>query len=79
MAKSTPPEGRSARPQMSRKGVVLSGMALGALWGSLMWLAFQLAGRESGARGWAYLAITMAMIGGGVAAVFGAAWARRDG
>jgi hypothetical protein len=37
----------------------------------VMWLVFELAGRESGARGWAYLAVTLAMMGGGVAAFFG--------
>ena len=49
--------------------VVLSGVALGAVWGSLMWAAFELIGRGSGPRGLVYLAFTIAMIGGGVAAV----------
>ena len=72
---ATPPAPR----QMSRMAVLLTGVVLGAAWGSLMWLAFELAGRESGLRGWAYLAITMAMIGGGVAAIFGAGTARKRG
>ena len=44
-----------------------------------MWLIFEAAGRDSGVRGWAYLAITLAMIGGGVAAIFGASAARKRG
>ncbi|WP_217914860.1 hypothetical protein [Miltoncostaea marina] len=63
----------------SRVAIVLAGAVLGAAWGSIMWLIFELAGRESGVRGWAYLAITMAMIGAGVAAIFGAGAARRRG
>jgi hypothetical protein len=63
----------------SRLLVVATGVVLGAVWGSVMWLIFEVAGRESGARGWAYLAITMAMIGGGVAALFGANAARKRG
>jgi hypothetical protein len=45
----------------------------------VMWVIFELAGQESGARGWAYLTISMAMIGGGVAAIFGANAARKRG
>jgi hypothetical protein len=63
----------------SRVALLLTGAVLGAAWGSVMWLIFELAGRESGARGWAYLAVTMAMIGGGVAAIFGANAARKRG
>ena len=44
-----------------------------------MWLIFEVTGRRRGARGWAYLALTTAMIGGGVAAFFGANAARRRG
>ena len=62
-----------------RLAVLAVGVALGAVWGSVMWMIFEVAGRETGARGWAYLALTMAMIGGGVAAIFGANAARRRG
>lgn len=79
MAKrSNTPSARSASPP-SRLRVVATGLALGAVWGSVMWLVFELAGRDSGVRGWIYLALTMAMIGGGVAAIFGASSARRRG
>lgn len=63
----------------SRLKVLGLGILLGAAWGSVMWLIFELAGRDSGVRGWAYLAVTMAMIGGGVAAIFGANAARKRG
>ncbi len=63
----------------SRLRVLGTGIVLGAAWGSVMWLIFELAGRDSGVRGWAYLTITLAMIGGGVAAIFGAGWARKRG
>ena len=63
----------------TRVAILLTGAGLGAAWGSVMWLIFELAGRESGVRGWAYLAITLAMIGAGVAAVFGANTARKRG
>jgi hypothetical protein len=55
------------------------GVALGAVWGLVMWGIFELAGRDSGGRGLAYLVITMAMIGGGVAAFFGISGARKRG
>ncbi len=74
-----PPPAAPERRAASRTRTVLAGVGLGALWGSLMWLIFEIAGRESGFRGWAYLAFTLAMIGGGVAAVFGATGARREG
>lgn len=64
---------------MSRFAVVLSGVALGVAWGSIMWLIFELTGSESGLRGWAYLAISIGMLGGGVAAFFGATGARKRG
>lgn len=79
MPKTPAPAPAPARRPMSRTRIVLAGAALGALWGSLMWFVFEIAGRESGFRGWAYLAFTLAMIGGGVAAVFGATGAKRDG
>jgi hypothetical protein len=80
MAKrSDTPPAQHRKPPPSRMATLAAGVVLGAVWGSVMWLIFELAGRESGARGWAYLAISMAMIGGGVAAIFGAGAARRRG
>lgn len=76
--KTTPSDDAPGRP-LSRSRVVLLGVLLGGAWGSVMWLIFELAGRESGLRGWGYLAFTLAMMGGGVAAVFGAGSARRGG
>jgi hypothetical protein len=75
---------QSATPQtnrapMSRLAIVLSGVVLGVAWGTVMWLIFQLTGSESGVRGWAYLAITIGCLGGGVAAFFGATGARKRG
>jgi hypothetical protein len=71
----TTPQG----PQRTRLGIVLTGVVLGAVWGTLMWGLFELLGRDSGLRGWLYLAFTVAMIGGGVAAFFGATGAARRG
>lgn len=56
-----------------------TGVLLGAVWGAVMWGIFELAGRDSGLRGLGYLVLTMAMIGGGVAAFFGISGARRRG
>ena len=67
------------RQPMSRFAIVLSGVALGVAWGSIMWLIFELTGKETGAYGWAYLAVSIGMLGGGVAAFFGATGARRRG
>ena len=64
---------------MSRLRIVLWGVALGAVWGAVMWGAFELMGRESGVRGLAYLSLTIAMLGGGAAAVFGAINVKREG
>lgn len=58
---------------------LLLGGLLGAVWGTVMWGIFELGGRETGARGWIYLALTMAMIGFGVAAIFGTVGAKRRG
>ena len=78
---SPPPKAPAGPPprQMSRLAIVLTGAALGAVWGTIMWGIFQLAGQESGLRGWAYLTITIAMLGGGVAAFFGATTAHKRG
>jgi uncharacterized membrane-anchored protein len=70
MAKSKAPA--PARPQ-NRWLMLLSGVALGFVWGSVMWGLTTLFGQETGGvRGWLIIAVTMGMIGGGVAAIFGA-------
>ncbi len=65
--------------QSNRFVVVALGVVLGALWGMVMWGITSLLGQDSGTRGLIYLAITMAMIGGGVAAFFGAFIVKRSG
>lgn len=55
---------------------VLYGLLLGLAWGTVMWAV---TGASGGVRVWLYLSLTMAMIGGGVAAIFGAMSARRRG
>lgn len=55
----------------NRFALVVAGVVLGGLWGVVMWGLATLLGSDSGVRGLLYLALTMAMIGGGVAAFFG--------
>ncbi len=60
--------------------MIATGMVLGFAWGSLMWGLVTLFGQKSGGvKGWLYIAISLAMIGAGVAAIFGAFGARRRG
>ncbi len=58
MAKRTDTSPAEARRLPPRVTILLTGAALGLAWGSVMWMIFELAGRDSGARGWAYVAIT---------------------
>ena len=60
----------------SRLKWVLGGFVLGAVWGTIMWA---ITASDSGVRVWVYLALTMAMIGAGVAGIFGAMNARKRG
>ena len=76
--KSREPAAAPVKPP-NRFMILLTGVVLGAIWGTVMWGIFELAGRESGVRGWLYLTITIAMLGGGVAAFFGAVGATRRG
>jgi hypothetical protein len=69
---------QAARPP-SRALTVLTGVGLGVVWGSVMWLIFKATGQATGVKEWLYLAVSTAMIGGGVAAFFGATGARRRG
>ena len=62
----------TARPQ-NRWLMLLAGIALGFVWGSVMWGLTTMFGQETGGlRGWLIIAVTMGMIGGGVSAIFGA-------
>jgi len=60
----------------SRLKWVAGGLAIGFVWGTFMWL---ITGMQGDAKVWMYLALTMAMIGGGIAAIFGAMNARKKG
>ena len=63
----------------SRMRTVLIGVTLGAVWGAVMWGIFTLVGQETSGRSLAYLVISTGMIGGGVAAIFGANQVRQRG
>jgi uncharacterized membrane protein YczE len=55
---------------------LVGGWLIGFAWGSLLWL---ITGMKDGAHGWAFAAITCAIIGFGVAAFFGATQAKQHG
>ena len=57
----------------SRIKWVAGGLTIGFVWGTFMWL---ITGMQGDVKVWMYLALTMAMIGGGIAASFGARNAR---
>jgi len=63
----------------NRLALVGIGVLAGAMWGAVMWLLTTLLGQESGLAGFGYMIVTMAMIGGGVAGIFGASMVRRRG
>jgi len=67
---------REKRGDGRRFRIIGLGMLIGLAWGTIMWA---ITGAQGGATVWFYLAITMAMIGGGVAAIFGAMNARKRG
>ena len=60
----------------SRLKWVAGGLIIGFVWGTVMWL---ITGMQGDVKVWMYLALTMAMIGGGIAAIFGAMNARKKG
>ncbi len=60
----------------SRVRWVLWGFLLGLVWGTIMWAV---TGANGGVSVWLYISLTTAMIGGGVAAIFGAMNARKKG
>lgn len=70
--------GTKPRP-VSRMRTVFLGVVLGALWGAAMWGIFTLLGQETNGKSLAYLIISTGMIGGGVAAIFGANQVRQRG
>jgi hypothetical protein len=61
---------------INRFAIIGMGAALGFVFGTLMWL---ITGLQGGWRVWLYLAITTAMLGGGVSAAFGAMAVRKSG
>jgi cell division protein FtsX len=63
----------------NRIALVGIGALVGGAWGAIMWGITQLLGQDPGITMLPYLAVTMAMIGGGVAGIFGASTARRRG
>lgn len=70
---------RGVKPQYDRLKVLGVGSLLGFVWGTLLWGITTAAGQASGAAGWAYFAITCAMIGGGIGGIFAAGQAKRRG
>jgi len=58
---------------------VLTGVALGAIWGVIMWGINAAIHHSASGTVFLYIVLTMAMIGGGVAAFFGAVGVRRSG
>jgi len=57
----------------------MTGVLVGALWGVVMWGINAAIHHDSNGTVFLYLVLTMAMIGGGVAAFFGAVGIRRGG
>lgn len=62
-----------------RVALLLQGAGIGAAWGVVLWVISQFTGSDNGVAALAYVVIVCAMIGGGVAAVFGGNQARRRG
>lgn len=79
MAKQTKQTSAPRPEPTNRWATVLTGVLIGALWGAVMWaINAAIHGSWSGVV-FTYLVLTMAMLGGGVAAFFGAVWVRRSG
>lgn len=74
-----PAPGRVGRIMQSRLGIVVAGALLGAVWGVVMWGLTAVLGQDPGGDALVYLVVTMAMIGCGVGAFFGAMGVRRRG
>lgn len=71
--------GRLGRMLQNRIGIVVAGGLLGAVWGLVMWGLTAVLGQDPGGDALVYLVVTMAMIGCGVGAFFGALGVRRRG
>ena len=69
-------EGGAEYHVFNRLAVIGMGAALGFAFGTLMWV---ITGLKGDWRVWLYLAITTAMLGGGISAAFGAQAVRRRG
>ena len=80
MAKEpAPPAKRKRDLPENRIALVGLGALVGGAWGAIMWVITTLLGQDPGITMLPYLAVTMAMIGGGIAGIFGASTAHRRG
>lgn len=80
MATKTKEREDTSRSGPSRWLIIGVGIVLGFIWGTIMWwIVASTSGNGQTVGGWLYTSISTAMIGGGVAAFFGAAGARRRG
>jgi hypothetical protein len=70
---------RERPPLPPRLGAVFVGVLIGAAWGTLLWLLRGLGDADHSAGALAFLVISLGMIGGGVAAIFGTFGAHRRG
>jgi hypothetical protein len=69
-----------APPEPSNRWrIVLTGVAIGAIWGVIMWGINAAIHHSSNGTVFLYIVLSMAMIGGGVAAFFGAVGIKRSG
>ena len=76
----TPRQSDSPRRPGSRWMTIALGILLGFAWGTVMWALTTAFGQDTGgARGWLYLSLSIAMIGGGIAGIFGAIGAKKSG
>jgi len=66
----------STKTTTQRLVILVVGWLIGFAWGSVMWVV---TGMTDGVQGWAFIAITTAIIGFGVAAFFGATQAKQRG
>jgi hypothetical protein len=76
MARRSSPAASGLPPRIQQ---LLLGAAIGAAWGVVLWVISQFTGSDNGVAALAYVVLVCAMIGGGVAAVFGGNQARKRG
>ena len=79
MARTSRAGGRFMGTFPDRLKIVGLGALLGFAWGTVLWAATSALGQASGFAGWVYIALTTAMIGGGVGGMFGAVQAKKRG